>query len=1298
MVDRIELDSCCTARGCYSRQKLLILLHLNRRTWRAILLAGKRKATLPVFPLVMGKLQKLSLSFHLFVLLFWSSISGEARPVTAPCTGEPAGQLRTSDIMRSAKVADEEKKEKNNIKFEFDFEFEMPEREDNVNLPISGSNPNIPVVASSPQSAAISFTGATLADTLAYPPDTMGTVGPAQFIVAVNGRIRTFDKNTGLADGVINADTDVFFNSVMTPPASNNFTSDPRIRYDRLSQRWFIIIIDVPGKAGVLPNRVMLAVSDGPVVTAGTVWHYFFFQHDLVTPTSRTDTGNFADYPTLGIDANALYIGVNVFNTGGAGSFANTTAFVIRKSSVLGAGPIVVKAFRNLIPNHGGGAYTPQGVDNFDPNATEGYLIGVDSDVYGALQLIRVINPGGTPSISTASISLPVINGATMNVPHLGNTGGTAGNVDGLDYRLLAAHIRNGKLWTTANLAVDNTGSPSGTDTRMGVRWYQLQNLATGQTPSVAQSGTVFQPSASNTTDQRSYWMGSVMVSGQGHAAMGFSVAGVNERINAGYCGRLATDPAGTMQTPALYTSTTSAYNPVDSASAPINRWGDYSYTSLDPTDDMTMWTIQEFCNAANSYGVQVIKLLAPLPATASSCNPSIVVQGSTNVSVVVTGTVVSGSGFFDPGAGFSNRIAAAVNGGGVTVNTITYTDPTHITLNLSVSPSATTSARTITVTNPDGQAVTSGTALLTITTSSNQAPVLAAISNTTINEATNFTFTALASDADAGQILTFSLDAGAPAGASINASNGVFTWTPSEAQGPGSNSITVRVTDNGVPALNDAKTFSVTVNEVNVAPALAGISNRSVNEGSTLTVTNAVTDSDVPANAITFSLGTNAPAGASVNPTTGVFTWTPTEAQGPGAYPITVIATDNGSPVLSDTKTFSVTVNETNSAPVLTAISDVSVNEGITLTVTNVATDSDVPANAITFSLGTNAPAGASVNPTTGIFTWTPTEAQGPGAYPITVIATDNGSPVLSDAKTFSVTVNETNSAPILAAISDVSVNEGITLTVTNVATDSDVPANTITFSLGTNAPAGASVNPTTGIFTWTPTEAQGPGAYPITVIATDSGSPVLSDTKTFSVTVNETNSAPILAAISDVSVNEGITLTVTNVATDSDVPANTITFSLGTNAPAGASVNPTTGIFTWTLTEAQGPGVYSITVVATDNGSPVLSDTKTFSVTVNETNSAPILAAISDVSMNEGSALTVTNVATDSDVPANAITFSLGTNAPVGASVNPTTGIFTWTPTEAQGPGAYPITVIATDNGSPVLSDTKTFSVTVN
>src|SRR6185295_19179166 len=114
-------------------------------------------------------------------------------------------------------------------------------------------------------------------------------------------------------------------------------------------------------------------------------------------------SGCLADYPTLGIDANALYIGVNVFypNNTGTLTFSNTTAYVIRKTSVLGAGQLVVTAFRNLTTNaDGAGPFTPQGVDNFDPAASEGYFIGIDKSLFGRLVIRRVTNPGGAPLLS----------------------------------------------------------------------------------------------------------------------------------------------------------------------------------------------------------------------------------------------------------------------------------------------------------------------------------------------------------------------------------------------------------------------------------------------------------------------------------------------------------------------------------------------------------------------------------------------------------------------------------------------------------------------------------------------------------------------------------------------------------------------------------------------------------------------------------------------------------------------------------------------------------------------------------
>jgi uncharacterized repeat protein (TIGR01451 family) len=567
-----------------------------------------------------------------------------------------------------------------------------------------------------PQTLGINFTGATLADTGAFPPDSMGAAGPSQFVVFVNGRIRTFNKTTGVADGVINADPDVFFSSVMTPevPPGLNFTSDPQARYDRLSGRWFLTIIDVPSSSatsiGDIPNRMLLAVSDAAssaALSGSTVWTFYFVQQNTV---GGGDSGEFLDYPSLGVDVNALYVGGNMFSAA-AGTFVNFNAYVIRKSSVLSGGPLVTTAFRGLVGTDG--PDSPRGVDNYDPAAAEGYIIGPSDVVFGRLILRRISDPGGTPAISAnVAITVPATS-FPITVDHLGDTGGTNGNLDALDDRLFVAHIRNGRLWTAHSNAVTAAGVSSNSDAqrRDGVRWYELNVPAGAGTPTVVQSGTIFD-SAATVVAARQYWMGSVMVSGQGHAALGFSTAGTPFRADAATVGRLSGDTLGAIRTVSLYTASATAYNPPGDP-GPTRRWGDYSFTSLDPKDDMTMWTIQEFCDATNSYGVRVVKLVAPPPATPSSASslPVTIPPGTTVFAVI--GTSSSGSGYFDPGANppagpAFNHIQASLapSVAGLTVNSVTYLTPTSLLVSITNS-GALAGNHDLTITNPDGQSAT---------------------------------------------------------------------------------------------------------------------------------------------------------------------------------------------------------------------------------------------------------------------------------------------------------------------------------------------------------------------------------------------------------------------------------------------------------------------------------------------------------------------------------------------------------------------------------------------------------------
>jgi subtilisin-like proprotein convertase family protein len=185
---------------------------------------------------------------------------------------------------------------------------------------------------------------------------------------------------------------------------------------------------------------------------------------------------------------------------------------------------------------------------------------------------------------------------------------------------------------------------------------------------------------------------------------------------------------------------------------------------------------------------------------------------------------------------------------------------------------------------------------------------------------------------------------------------------------------------------------------------------------------------------------------------------------------------------------------------------------------------------------------------------------------------------------------------------------------------------------------------------------------------------------------------------------INELTTLVVANPATN--FTTGTLTYAL-LNPPDTNITISATGIITWTPSEAEGPGDYVITTVATDSGPPSSSATNSFVVSVNEVNSAPFWAtnvpSQTNYFVNAQTTLTVTNTATDTDIPANPLTYVLvspptPTNVTIDAN-----GIITWTPTYAQATNTpYTITTIVTDTNvfaltNKSLSATNSFTVTV-
>jgi hypothetical protein len=336
--------------------------------------------------------------------------------------------------------------------------------------------------------------------------------------------------------------------------------------------------------------------------------------------------------------------------------------------------------------------------------------------------------------------------------------------------------------------------------------------------------------------------------------------------------------------------------------------------------------------------------------------------------------------------------------------------------------------------------------------------PVIDPISDQGALSDTLFSLQVSASDPDAGDVLTHSLDQ-APSGMTIDPSGGLIEWTPSAAQA-GPHSVTVRVTD--PRELFDTESFEVTVDGDNSPPVLQPINDLSVVEREVVALRADASDPDLPGDTLTWSL-IQAPVGATIDPTEGTLLWIPTVDQvGPQSFTVQVMDAAGE----FDQEGFTVSVRALGSPPVITEIADREVFELSPLTIAAVATDPDLPGDVLTFDL-LLAPAGLTVNPSTGVIAWTPTSAQ-IGRHDVTVRVTDQEG--LLDFTSFQVLVRRTNAAPIaMDDLYEARLGETLVINAPGVLTnDSDPNGDPLTAAVETPPTLGELVLAPDGSFTY--------------------------------------------------------------------------------------------------------------------------------------------------------------------------------------------------------------------------------------
>ncbi|MBB5353237.1 hypothetical protein HNR46_003492 [Haloferula luteola] len=234
--------------------------------------------------------------------------------------------------------------------------------------------------------------------------------------------------------------------------------------------------------------------------------------------------------------------------------------------------------------------------------------------------------------------------------------------------------------------------------------------------------------------------------------------------------------------------------------------------------------------------------------------------------------------------------------------------------------------------------------------------------------------------------------------------------------------------------------------------------------------------------------------------------------------------------------------------------------------------------------------------------------------------------------------------------------------------------------------------VTETAGIYPGTPGE-----TYAFYSVATDSAGnrETKSAVAEATTTALAENAPPVIASIPNQNVAERSVFTYQATATDPDGAGSLIRWSLGSSVP-GITIDPVTGLIRWNTGETDGGRSVSVVVVATDAGSPPAVGNEGFLLTVSDVNDPPVISQVGPQTLQAGGVLIVDVDATDGDSPQQSLTYSL-VEAPVGASIHPTTGVIQWSAGEISEEETHLFQVAVSDSGSPQQSAVMSFSVVV-
>ncbi|HYL60340.1 MAG TPA: choice-of-anchor D domain-containing protein [Candidatus Acidoferrales bacterium] len=443
--------------------------------------------------------------------------------------------------------------------------------------------PLLPSLASGPSATLpevlLNFSGLAAAESCGgcEPPDTQVAAGPSHVFEVDNVRGQIFDKS---GNAMTSFDLNAFFGL-----NTNLFTSDPRIRFDTISGRWFVSLLSLDAADLKTSHNgfINLAVSTDSDPTHG------FTAYQIETAAS------FPDQPALGFNEDKVVTSANAFT---CSPNCSATGFQGNEFVVWNKADLLAGAMNPSLDFFG----PPQDTTNsiIQPAKSRSststlFMASADSSSLNIWSLDGVPGVGGG---TMPTVTSKVINNLAMPPPaHQKNPKSIL--LDTGDTRLQDAVFRDGQLWASG----DTGCVPSGDSTeRSCMRFIEVTtaNMSVVQDFDFGTSGDY-------------YYYPAIDLDSADNLMTAFTRSSANEFPSAYVDARLASDPANTLGAPLFYKAGITDYTSTH------KRWGDYSGAAIDPSDQSSFWVAAEFAAAGNNvnWGTWIAK------ATITTGSPS---------------------------------------------------------------------------------------------------------------------------------------------------------------------------------------------------------------------------------------------------------------------------------------------------------------------------------------------------------------------------------------------------------------------------------------------------------------------------------------------------------------------------------------------------------------------------------------------------------------------------------------------------------------------------------------------------